>query len=311
MAQCRKGLKSDPARRGALTQPDLAIDAQIELPSARIQIVQIFHPEPDMNDFRRDGVFWIDLCLTPRRPNASASYVDRWGSHRVAELGSLIALPPGERLHLRSSGGSHASLICQLNAEAVEKHLPEEYEWTERRREACLNVTSQAIRSNLLRLNQELRRPGIGSADVCAALVSLTAVEVARFLRSINEPDEKGGLASWRQKIITERISAEAPFPTPAELAEICRLSPRQFRRCFKVSHGCSISDYLSRARIEVAKRRLYKNGTIKEIADVLGYSSQSNFTAAFRRETGSTPNQFRTRVNLARAKASTSSGMN
>lgn len=304
MANCIKGFGLGPTRRGALTQPDLAIDAQIDLPSARIQIAQLFHPEPDENAFQRKDVFWIDLCLTPRRPNASASYVERWSSHRFAELGSLIALPPGEQLLLRNSGGSHASLICQLKAEAVERHLPEGFEWTDRRREACLNVTSQAIRSNLLRLNQEMRRPGVGSHDICAAMVSLTAVEFARFLRSINEPDEKGGLASWRQRIITDRISADRPFPTPAELADLCRLSPRQFRRCFKVSHGCSISDYLGRARIELAKRRLYKDASIKEIADVLGYSSQSNFTTAFRRETGSTPNEFRTRVKLARANA-------
>ena len=284
-----------------MARPDLAIDAQIEVPFARVQIVQIHHPEPDLNEFRREGMFWVDLCLTPRRPNASASYLDRWGSHRSAELGSLCALPPNERILLRSLGGSHASLICQLECTAVERHLPSSFNWTDRRREACLAITHPGIRSNLIRLNQELRRPSIGSQDACAALVAFTGIEIARFLCAIDEPDEKGGFATWRQRIISERLLSDALFPTPAELADLCKLSPRQFRRCFKVTHGCSISEYLSRARIELAKRRLVREVPIQEIAEKLGYSSQSNFTSAFRRETGSTPNQFRTRVQLAR----------
>src|SRR5438876_10350843 len=81
----------------------LEVDAEMELALARVQLVRLEHLSPGGFFFRREGVYWVDLCLTPRRPTASARYVDRWGSHRFAEMGSIIALPPGENLHLRSA----------------------------------------------------------------------------------------------------------------------------------------------------------------------------------------------------------------
>jgi AraC family transcriptional regulator len=63
------------------------------------------------------------------------------------------------------------------------------------------------------------------------------------------------------------------------------------------MSRGCSIADYMTQTRIEVAKRRLATPESIKEIAASMGFSSQSTFTYVFRRNTGVTPNQFRTRI--------------
>ena len=90
------------------------------------------------------------------------------GSHRFAEMGSIIALPPGENLHLRSAGGRHASVICQLRAEAVNEWLPADFEWTDRRLETCLHVASERIRWLLRHINQELRSPSVGAISDAA-----------------------------------------------------------------------------------------------------------------------------------------------
>lgn len=283
----------------------MEVDAEIELPLARVQVVRLEHLCPGDHMFRRESVYWVDLCLTPRRPTASARYIDRWGPHRFAEMGSIIALPPGEHMHLKTAGGRHTSIICQLRAEAVDKWLPCDFEWTDRRLEACLHIASERIRWLLLRLNQELRSPGVGTREICAAVISQLAIELARYIASVNEPTERGGLASWRLRVIDERLAEPREPPTLAELAELCRMSVRQLTRGFRTSRGCSIGEHLGQVRIDAAKRRLTSSqDSVQAIAASMGFASQSSFTFAFRRATGTTPDEYRKRVGRARALA-------
>ncbi|MAR91516.1 MAG: hypothetical protein CML06_11645 [Pseudomonadales bacterium] len=85
--------------------------------------------------------------------------------------------------------------------------------------------------------------------------------------------------------------------PSIAELAELCNISTRQLQRGFRVSRGSSIGRYVERCRIENAKRLLQQGTPIHRVAGILGYTSHSSFTSAFRRATGTTPARFRQRV--------------
>lgn len=282
--------------------PALIVDAQLELPAAFIMIARLNHRGPDRNFFRRDRVYWLDLCLTPRRPEAKARYCDLWAPSRFVELGSMIAIPPRKRLELRSAGGRHASLLCQIKEEAIDRWLPETFTWTERRLEASLNMSNKTIQSMLLKLNHELRYPAIGSEKLCESVVAQLAIEVARVFVTTSDADEKGGLASWRLKLIDDRIGRSGdPFPTVFELAELCRISPRQLSRAFRSSRGCSISEHLAQSRIQAAKRQLSCSENIREVAEHLGFASQSSFTAAFHRATGTTPGEYRSRLAASR----------
>jgi AraC family transcriptional regulator len=195
--------------------------ARMEAVDARLQIALIHHPGADASLFRREGEYWIDLCATPRRPSASGSFVEHWGPHRYVELGSLIAFPPGQTVQIRNAGGRHVSLICQLRSEALERHLPSDFVWSDHRREACLNISSERLRSGFMRLYHELRSPGLGSNEFCSALVTAISIEFARFLLAVDEPDQKGGLSPWRQRLIEERVAAAGPLPTAGELAAV------------------------------------------------------------------------------------------
>lgn len=273
------------------------VQAELELSTAVVQLVRTDHPGETADDFRPPDVFWIDLCVTPRRPNARARYVERWGAHRDAPTGGLIALPPNELLHMKSAGGRHVSLICRLKPDAVRRWLPDDFEWTDRRLEACLDIASSTIRSLLVRLAQELRHRGAGGAELAEAIVLQLSIELARYLTRIGEPDEAGGLAAWRLRVIDRRLAEPGPAPSLSELAGACNISVRQLTRGFRASRGCSIGDYIAQGRIETAKRRLATDESVKVIASSMGYASPSSFAYAFHRATGSTPRQFRTRV--------------
>lgn len=59
--------------------------------------------------------------------------------------------------------------------------------------------------------------------------------------------------------------------------------------------HELKFSDILERQRIELGKEHLQQDEmTLDEVAALLGYSEQSSFGRAFKRWTGSTPQQFR-----------------
>ena len=297
-----RGSEALPPAPGPGGRRGLEIDAEMTLAHAHVMIASLYHPGPDRNQFRRDRVYWVDLCLTPRRPNADARFADHWSAARFTKLGSLIALPPRKRIELRSAGGRHVSLLCQVQASEVERWLPDDFEWTERRLEASLNLANDTIKSLMLRLNEELKQPSASSAGLGDAIVAQLAIELARHLAAASAEDDKGGLASWRLRLIDERIAdPDAVYPTVTELASLCRLSTRQFSRAFRASRGCGIAEYLAQTRIDAAKRKLYTSAPIAQIAVSLGFASQSSFTAAFRRLTGTTPDQFRKRIAAGR----------
>ena len=82
---------------------------------------------------------------------------------------------------------------------------------------------------------------------------------------------------------------------TLEEIADTVYLSPSYASRLFKKVQHCSVMEYLTKVRIEEAKR-LLQNPTylVDEISTRIGYSDASYFTKVFRRAEGVTPTQYR-----------------
>jgi len=72
-------------------------------------------------------------------------------------------------------------------------------------------------------------------------------------------------------------------------------LNPTYFSILFKKETGLNFSHYISKLRIEQAKRLLRtSNMPLVTIAERTGFESQSYFSKVFKKQTGSTPKQFR-----------------
>lgn len=68
--------------------------------------------------------------------------------------------------------------------------------------------------------------------------------------------------------------------------------------RAFRASYGVTPLDYLNAVRVERAKGLLtHSRDRVKEVADKAGFSHVRNFTRAFRRYTGVTPQYYRQRI--------------
>ncbi|WP_303859763.1 PocR ligand-binding domain-containing protein [Alkalibaculum bacchi] len=81
-------------------------------------------------------------------------------------------------------------------------------------------------------------------------------------------------------------------------LEEICDavfLSPNYASKIFKDDQGMTIMEYVTKVKLEEAKRLLRMPGiSVEDIAEKLGYSDPSYFTKVFRRKIGMTPTQYR-----------------
>lgn len=105
-----------------------------------------------------------------------------------------------------------------------------------------------------------------------------------------------GGLDKKRLSRVLEYIddNLEADLSI-RQLAAIACLSQFHFTRAFKMAVGLPPHRYISEKRLEHAKYLLKQREVpLVDIALALQFSSQANFTRAFRRLTGYTPGQFR-----------------
>jgi len=81
-------------------------------------------------------------------------------------------------------------------------------------------------------------------------------------------------------------------------LAANAALSPFYFSRLFKKETGFSPHQYILTARIRNAKFLLQStDDPVKNICFTVGFTSESSFCTAFKKETGLTPSEFRRQV--------------
>jgi AraC family transcriptional regulator len=243
---------------------------------------------------RDEGVFRLDLCLTPRPPEARACYPDRSGPQRFERIGAMFLLPPGEVMHARSEGGTQTSVVCRIAPELISKWLDRDLPWTEDRLEACLDIQDQSIHCHMMRLTRELSQPGFASEMLLELIASQLAIELGRYCAPVKGRTTQRGLAAWRLRLIDERVKELGKPPSLAELARLCDVSVRQLSRGFRISRGCSIGHHVEQARIENAKRLLSAGKSVKAVAYSMGFASPSSFSYAFHRVTGYGPAHFR-----------------
>lgn len=87
---------------------------------------------------------------------------------------------------------------------------------------------------------------------------------------------------------LKERITIE-------DLADALGVSASYLSRLFKKETGDSVSAYIRRQKIEMAKNLLqYSEYSMIDIANRLSFSSQSHFIQQFREYTGMTPKKYR-----------------
>ncbi|MBQ6999219.1 MAG: helix-turn-helix transcriptional regulator [Clostridia bacterium] len=78
------------------------------------------------------------------------------------------------------------------------------------------------------------------------------------------------------------------------DIAKACSISESGLKRIFTKYAGISVHKYFLNLKLSAASKLLQDGKNVTEVTDLLGFSSQSYFSAAFKRETGKPPSKVK-----------------
>jgi AraC-like DNA-binding protein len=154
---------------------------------------------------------------------------------------------------------------------------------------------SGAIATILTLMSNEIERDTMGNEIVSARLADVLLVEAIRAYVSQVGPAEIGWLGALLDPRIGRALRAlhgDVAHPwTVAELAGVAGMSRAAFSAEFTQRIGRPPLSYLRSWRLTIARTDLMRgNATVADIANTVGYRSQSAFSQAFRRAFGTSP---------------------
>lgn len=80
--------------------------------------------------------------------------------------------------------------------------------------------------------------------------------------------------------------------PNVTELSKTFMLNEKKLKQNFKNTYGCTIYAFVIRERMKKAKKLLFQNHNVNELAMLLGYQSVSHFIKVFKTHHGCTPKE-------------------
>ena len=107
--------------------------------------------------------------------------------------------------------------------------------------------------------------------------------------------ENAGQIPSWLsevRKLLDERFSDRLSL---SEIAAFAGVHPVYLGRAFRAHYGCSIGEYLTHCRLELA-RDLMANSEmpLSQIAITSGFYDQGHFSNKFKKHHGVSPSEFR-----------------
>ncbi|MBQ8408624.1 MAG: helix-turn-helix domain-containing protein [Clostridia bacterium] len=115
---------------------------------------------------------------------------------------------------------------------------------------------------------------------------------------SAYRPASMAGIVIYDPRVLkAKKFIEDNPqiFLTCDEVAQHCRLSPKQLGRLFYQYESCSLLAFIHGQKIESAKKLIRESGELFEIiSERLGFSSVNYFGKFFARCTGMTPGEYR-----------------
>jgi AraC family transcriptional regulator len=221
----------------------------------------------------------------------------RW-DRAVVGPGTFSATPPGQPTKLRWRSGSPLPLDhLSVRLSATTMHRLAEEMRRQRGRPARLPDRLAALDPLLPGLmSAMLRAARTGEADLYAASAGefLAVHLLVKHAGAVLPQPPRREVARVRriESLLHDRIAEPILL---GELAEVSGLSRSHLIRVFRDATGETPNRYLTRIRMESARRLLEATDlSVAEVSRRNGYASTSQFSRAFRRETGKTPREYR-----------------
>jgi AraC-like DNA-binding protein len=160
------------------------------------------------------------------------------------------------------------------------------------------DAAAAMVQHTLRILDAELAAPGIGHAAITSHLADLLLLQALRAYATTAGTDAPGWIGALADRHVGSALRlmhAEVGRRwTVAELAAATGLSRSAFAARFKSRVGLPPLEYHLQWRMHRARHALRAGKPIAQLAEELGYGSESAFGFAFRRIVGTSPARFR-----------------
>jgi AraC family transcriptional regulator len=127
-------------------------------------------------------------------------------------------------------------------------------------------------------------------------------LELVADLSRKREPRSERKTAPWLERARDMLHGGLSETISLSEVAKTVEVHPVHLAREFRRVYGCTLGEYLRCIRIEFCCRQLSSSDIpLVQIALAAGFSNQSHFCRVFKRQTGTTPREFRLLSRLSR----------
>lgn len=117
------------------------------------------------------------------------------------------------------------------------------------------------------------------------------------FLNAARPPSASAGIQPPIRRALLYLQQHFSESPSLTETAAVAHYHPGHFSTAFQEQTGLSFCTYLNRLKVNYAKSLLVRTDEkIGSVAAASGFTSQVNFLKVFKKETGLTPTQYRSR---------------
>jgi AraC family transcriptional regulator len=214
------------------------------------------------------------------------------------EAGRVSILSRGTAFEVKSWSGTLEITYVEIDPRLIHRYAGSESDISDLDVATALAVPEPSIRTLVDTMQMEIDA-GCPAGRLFGEHLSmaLAAYLAGRYAQPSTRPEHpKPQLPQAKLQDVRDYIRVNlANDLSVVALAKVARLSPFHFSRLFKNSVGMTPCQYVIRERIREGARRLRTGqDAIAQIALSVGFSSQSHFTDAFHKITGSTPKRQR-----------------
>jgi AraC family transcriptional regulator len=209
-------------------------------------------------------------------------------------LGKTVRICKPATINFHPAGELHSDSFNESGGHCLNLQIAPQ--WTEQSR-LMLNRSAQFHDGVLLQLGARLYKE-MYEQDECSSLVieGLILEILGETTRNQSHP-----LTPRCPKWLAEvRDIIKQHFAEPLSLSQISGMvdmHPTHVARAFRQYHRCTVGDYVRRTRVDFACHQLsVSDEPIVDIAYRAGFSDHGHFCKTFKRLTGQTPTQFRSR---------------
>jgi AraC family transcriptional regulator len=244
---------------------------------------------------------WIPnyLVALTIAPQPAKRFLFEAGREReiVLENGSCDVLAPYEARKFRFEGNARA-IILSIEPEVLLSMISSPQPSNAFELAQRWHGTDPILRDLLMSLRSEIESGlpagSFRSEHLCAKLAEQL---IQRYpIGKVRLDRYKGGLPGPKLKQVVDYIEDHLDFRlTTGEIARIAGLSKYHLGKAFSTSTGMPLHSFVLARRMRKAREFLASSELpLAQIADAVGFSSQSHFTTVFLERTGLTPGRFR-----------------